>query len=336
MFFLGLGKDVVAPFLVYVVGPTLGAVAFVFEYWAVAVLKRQEAVTAWLVFPPLALLAILAWFRYAQIGIPIVLATSNFAFAVMMIRCAVSFAHSEGRRRRLVDGAAVFSFATLALTTLLGTAGYLRSGRLSDQSGFNSSRIIYSSVVAVVVGGMLFGLFVLAVAERLNDDLSFQSLRDPLTGAYNRQAFEEIGQHEISVAARNNVPLSLFLVDIDHFKRFNAQYGYSIGDFILRAAARTLEASLREEDYICRWGGDEFCALLRRATREDTERVAERTLAAFREIDIVVQGEQVQVGINIGIVTREGNMSDFVPLVKLADAALVRAKEKGSNSFVMA
>ncbi len=335
MFFLCLEKDSLPVFLVYVVGLTLGAIGFVFEYWAISVLKKQKAVKAWLISPPLALVAFLVWSYFSQFSIPLSLAASDLVFAAMMIRCAVSFADSEEHRRRLVDGAAAFCLATLALSSLLETIGYAHSSHLSSDSGFSSPRIIYSTVVAVVVEGVLFGLFLLAVAERLNDNLNFQALHDHLTGVYNRQAFEDIGLHEVVAAARTGAPLSLFLVDIDQFKRFNEQYGHSIGDFILKAAARTLEGCLREEDYICRWGGDEFCALLRRSTREDAEKVAERTLAAFQAMDLAVQGKQIQVGISIGIVTVVNGPANFPSLVNQADAALAKAKESGRNRFVM-
>ena len=129
--------------------------------------------------------------------------------------------------------------------------------------------------------------------------------------------------------------MSLFMVGIDGFKILNDKHGEKIGDVILKAAAGGLLRSLRVEDYVCRWGGDEFCALLARATREDSEKVAERTLAAFRALDMSVDGERIHVTISIGVVIREKSTQEFSGLVKQARAALHDAKKSGRNRFTV-
>lgn len=334
LFFLCLGGRWASPFLVYVGGRTLGAVGFVFEYWAITALKRQKHSTAWLVAPPALLFAALMWFTYGHRNVGMVLAVANFTFAVVMMRNAASLARPEDDRRPFVDMLAALSFVALAVTTMVGVAGFLRASRVSAEYDINSPRLVYNSIAAIVVESFLFGLFLLAVSERLNYDFKFQSSHDPLTELYNRRAFEEIGHREVSGAARTGLPLSLLLVDIDHFQRFNEEYGNAIGDFILRAAGDALLRSLRDEDYLCRWSGDQFCALLPGISRAQAERTVERALAAIGGLDIAVEGKPVRVEASIGVVTRENNALEFPLLVKLADVALHRARENGQDRSV--
>ena len=334
LFFLCLGGRWASPFLVYVGGRTLGAVGFVFEYWAITALKRQKHSTAWLVAPPALLFAALMWFTYGHRNVGMVLAVANFTFAVVMMRNAASLARPEDDRRPFVDMLAALSFVALAVTTMVGVAGFLRASRVSAEYDINSPRLVYNSIAAIVVESFLFGLFLLAVSERLNYDFKFQSSHDPLTELYNRRAFEEIGHREVSGAARTGLPLSLLLVDIDHFQRFNEEYGNAIGDFILRAAGDALLRSLRDEDYLCRWSGDQFCALLPGISRAQAERTVERALAAIGGLDIAVEGKPVRVEASIGVVTRENSALEFPLLVKLADVALHRARENGQDRSV--
>jgi diguanylate cyclase (GGDEF)-like protein len=331
LFFLCLGGRWASPFLVYVGGRTLGAVGFVFEYWAITALKRQKHSAAWLVTPPALLFAALMWFTFGHRNVGMVLAVANFTYAVVMMRNAASLARPEDDRRPFVDMLAALSFMALAVTTMVGVAGFLRASRVSAKYDINSPRLVYNSIAAIVVESFLFGLFLLAVSERLNYDFKFQSSHDPLTELYNRRAFEEIGHREVSGAARTGLPLSLLLVDIDHFQRFNEEYGNAIGDFILRAAGDALLRSLRDEDYLCRWSGDQFCALLPGISRAQAERTVERALAAIGGLDIAVEGKPVRVEASIGAVTREDNALEFPLLVKLADVALHRARENGQD-----
>jgi diguanylate cyclase (GGDEF)-like protein len=336
LFFLCLGAGWAGPFLVYVAARTLGAIGFVFEYRAITALKRQRLSRAWLIAPPVLLFAALMWFTFVDRSAGLDLAASNFVYAVMTVRNAVSLMRPEDDRRPFVDVLAALSFWVLAAATAAAAVGFASADRFSREYDFNSPRLAYSTIAAIVVESVLFGLFLLAVSERLNHDFKFQASHDPLTGLYNRRTFEEIGHREVSGSGRTRQPLSLFLVDIDHFKRFNEEYGNAIGDFILRAAAEALHRSLRGEDYLCRWGADQFCALLPGTSREGAERAAERAFAAIEGLDIAVGGKAIHLQVNIGIVTRGDDGPEFPLLVKLADAALYQAKESGPDRFAFA
>jgi diguanylate cyclase (GGDEF)-like protein len=335
LFFLCLGGDAAGPFWTMVVGRTLGATGFAFEYWAITVLKRQRYSARWLIAPPLLLFGTLLWFTLMRRNMALDLAAANFTFAVLMLRNAVSLLQREDDRRPFVDVLAAGSFVVLAAAIFVAVWGFIGASRVSADYNFNNPRLIYSSMAMIVVEALLFGLFLLAVSERLNFDFKFQSTHDMVTGLINRRTFEEIAHHEISGAARTGLPLSLFLIDIDGFQVFNDKYGRAIGDFILKSAAESLRGSLRREDYVCRWGGDEFCVLLPRATKRDADSIAARTVTAIADMDLAVGGEAIRVEVSIGVVTRDDNALEFPLLIKLADVALFQAKEKGRDPFLL-
>jgi diguanylate cyclase (GGDEF)-like protein len=132
------------------------------------------------------------------------------------------------------------------------------------------------------------------------------------------------------------MPVSVFLVDLDHFKLVNDAFGHEVGDEVLRLAAETLQGCVRDADYLGRWGGDEFCVLLPGTPAEAAEAVAERALRSFEELQLQVDGHPVPLGISIGIVTRQGDLEDFYTLLKLADSAMYQAKVNGRRGFALA
>jgi len=191
-------------------------------------------------------------------------------------------------------------------------------------------------MAAIMAEAVVFPVLLLMLSERLNRTLVAQAMRDPLTALFNRRAFEEIAFREMSGATRTGLGISLLMFDIDRFKQVNDQYGHTTGDAVLKAVAETLRASLRDEDFLCRWGGDEFLALLPRAKREPAQFVAERVLQAFNDFSFPLDGKSIPVAVSIGIATNEGGAKDLPALVELADDALYRAKEAGRKRFAFA
>jgi len=323
--------------LVSVLGRTLGAVGFGFQYSAITTLKKQKWSMAWMIAPPVVLFAGLLVIAFGrQSDTALMMAVSNLVYSISMARNAVSLAESEYGERPLPDKLTALAFGALCVISIVAVPADIRTGLFSPHQAVSSLRSVYGIVGSLGGQAVLLALFLLTISNRIRSDITFQALRDSLTGLYNRRAFEEIGIHEVSRADRTGIRMSLFMVNIDQFKKLNADFGPKIGDVILKAAAGAVLRSVRAEDYVCRWGGDEFCALLARATREDSEKVAERTLAAFRALDISVNGERIQVTISIGVVTRENSKQDFPDLVKQARAALHEAKKGGRNRHSVA
>ena len=317
-----------------VVGPTLVVLGISLSLRAIAELKHQPCLTAWLFGPPLLVMAECLLFTFGAPNATIELFLFNTVNMVLLFRISVTLMKREGDSRPFVDALAGFSYAAFALVVFFVLLDYLIQGHFTVQYNFNSARTFFNSIMAIVAEAVLFSTFLLVVGERVHRDLKVQAMHDSLTGLYNRRAFEEISVHELSGAERTNSSLSLLMIDLDRFKLINDAHGHLGGDQVLKQSAQVLSRSLREEDFLCRWGGEEFCALLPRATREQAGEIAERALREFAAADWRVHGMPVSVTVSIGVATVQGGQSAFADLVELADAALYRAKEKGRNGYV--
>jgi diguanylate cyclase (GGDEF)-like protein len=180
--------------------------------------------------------------------------------------------------------------------------------------------------------------FSLALANlRLKDVLRQQSIRDPLTGLFNRRYLEESLAREVARCQRRSLPLAVMMLDLDHFKAFNDRHGHGGGDALLAAFARVVQANCRAEDIPCRFGGEEFTLILPEA---DDALAAQRAGALLRDTaNLVVdfQGEHLtRVTASIGIAAMPRHGSNASALIGAADAALYQAKAGGRNRAVVA
>jgi diguanylate cyclase (GGDEF)-like protein len=314
----------------------LCAAGLVLEYKAITVLKRQRASIAWLLGPPVVMLVDFLWFTYVQRNLTIAHLVFNVVVMAVTARVAVAMAKPEDGRRSYIDMVMAGTLSLSATSTFLVILDFLRANNYTVEYETNNPRSAFHTVVAIVGGSVNFVLFLLAFTERLNVGFKHQALHDGLTNLYNRRAMQEIGCHEVAGAMRTGMPVSVFLVDLDHFKLVNDAFGHEVGDEVLRLAAETLQGCVRDADYLGRWGGDEFCVLLPGTPAEAAEAVAERALRSFEELQLQVDGHPVPLGISIGIVTRQGDLEDFYTLLKLADSAMYQAKVNGRRGFALA
>ncbi|BAN49657.1 GGDEF domain-containing protein [Metapseudomonas resinovorans] len=161
------------------------------------------------------------------------------------------------------------------------------------------------------------------------------ALRDPLTDTGNRIAMEQTLQREVELARRNLQPLSVLMLDIDHFKRINDEFGHGTGDEVLKAVANTLKARLRNVDMVFRFGGEEFLVLLSGTCREAAALVGERLRMGVLELQYLVQGRPLDLSISLGCATLLPAES-VESLLRRADNALYVAKREGRNRLSMA
>ncbi|MDP4301476.1 diguanylate cyclase [Leptothrix discophora] len=171
---------------------------------------------------------------------------------------------------------------------------------------------------------------------RLRDSLREQALRDVLTGLPNRRLFDETLPRELTRCLRAGEPLTLAMVDVDHFKRFNDRYGHDAGDRVLRAVAEVLVHSIRASDMACRYGGDEFLCLLPGLSAQDAA-------ARFEEARTRMAEQAGHAGLpvepitfTIGLATAPTCGTDIPDLTRAADAALYVAKGKGRDRVEVA
>jgi diguanylate cyclase (GGDEF)-like protein len=172
---------------------------------------------------------------------------------------------------------------------------------------------------------------------RLREALHSQSIRDPLTGLYNRRYLEEMTQRETRRAVRSECGLGLLILDLDHFKQINDTYGHDAGDSALREAASFLVKSVRAEDFVCRFGGEEFVVVLPMADLKATQARAERIRSRLRELTVLHNGQSLgMITASIGVATLPEHGTSPKELLQAADAALYLAKREGRDRVVVA
>ena len=178
----------------------------------------------------------------------------------------------------------------------------------------------------------------LAIANlKLQKSLREQSIRDPLTHLFNRRYLEATMEREFARAKRNTQPVSLLIMDIDHFKRINDTYGHDAGDAVLQAFARMLLTKVRKEDIACRFGGEEFVLVLPAANPEMAMKRGEEVCAAMRALEVSTGGQTLaNMSVSVGVATYPVHGDKPETLLLRADKALYEAKHGGRNQVVMA
>lgn len=153
---------------------------------------------------------------------------------------------------------------------------------------------------------------------------------DVLTGLHNRRAFDDELNQRVNDWRRQGNPASLMLLDVDHFKRFNDSYGHPAGDEVLRGVARVLYSQVREDDMVCRYGGEEFAIILPGQAVDEAQKTAERVRAAVEATTFSIEGRDLNVTISGGL-TQVGPRDTTADLVRRADEALYASKAAGRN-----
>lgn len=165
--------------------------------------------------------------------------------------------------------------------------------------------------------------------------LRVQAMKDPLTGLWNRAAFQELFEAELDRAARSTDPaVGLLLLDVDHFKVVNDTYGHIAGDAVLRAVAQILRQNVRPYDFVGRFGGEEFLVAVPGCHAEELRHHAERVRNAVAHAAIDIGDAQLSITASIGATVSSAQNVHFDTLLGLADTAMYRAKATGRNATV--
>ena len=227
----------------------------------------------------------------------------------------------------VVAGGQEFASACIPLTTQGDSLGWL----------FLSSRglgpLPKLKVAVAAADQLAFALANLKLRQSLRD----LSVRDPLTGLFNRRYLSESLGRELTRCARRNLPLSVLAFDLDHFKAFNDNYGHGAGDAILRGFARVLQLLSRNEDIACRQGGEEFLMILPEMGREVAMRRALELRQKLAEMEVQHEGRALpKITSSIGLALFPEHGTKPTELLAQADAALYEAKARGRDRVEIA
>lgn len=252
-------------------------------------------------------------------------------FAVIYLACArLTFSPDEG-----VLGNLYWIASSLFMMLALLMIGRAVSASSVDISVFDSFATwpvnAYTFMLGAVSQFFISSLFVLMLGYQLNQNLESIATIDGLTGILNRRGLEDAANKMQGVCKRINLSMAVLLIDIDHFKKVNDQFGHLSGDDVLKHLAATISNILRTGDVAGRYGGEEFCVFLPNTNENDASVLAERIRAGieatpFKDYDLIIN---ITVSIGVADSVRAGY--EFKGLVAAADGAMYAAKNSGRN-----
>jgi len=230
----------------------------------------------------------------------------------------------------------------LVVCYAIGAAAFLSRGlsailsadpleAFTSPSTWQSALFVAAATAAIV---STFG-FLMLHKERSDGEAVRMATIDPLTGAYNRRTFHDIAERELARARRTGQPLSIIVVDIDHFRPVNESHGNRTGDEVLRKVAELIRSALRKEDMLVRYGGEEFLVMLPEVPGPGAVVVAGRIRKAIEAETITVEGATLRLTVSVGVSARLDEGPESIEnLLARADEALALAKQRGRNRVV--
>jgi diguanylate cyclase (GGDEF)-like protein len=247
-----------------------------------------------------------------------------------------AFEFWRGRDERLLSrwpaifilfGHGVIFLLRSPLTTLL-------PGPIGDPALASAWMTVISTEELLATISIAFILLAMA-KERTELHHKTAAMVDSLTGLANRRAFLDAAAQLTQAQIARDVPVAVFMIDLDRFKSVNDRFGHSVGDEVLRIFAESARAHLRPSDIVARLGGEEFAVLLADACRDNAFKVAERIRSTFAAVAATVAGHAVNATASIGVSIIQDPRQDVVALLSQADQALYRAKARGRNRVVV-
>jgi diguanylate cyclase (GGDEF)-like protein len=242
----------------------------------------------------------------------------------------------RGRAERLLSRwpAIFILFGHGAIFLLRSPLSTMLPGAASDPALASAWMTVISTEEVLATISIAFILLAMA-KERIELQHKTAAMVDSLTGLANRRAFLDSAAQLTQTQTARDVPVAVFMIDLDRFKSVNDRFGHSIGDEVLRIFAESAQANLRPSDIVARLGGEEFAVLLADACRDNAFKVAERIRATFAAMAAIVGGHAVNATASIGVAIIQDPQQDVLALLSQADQALYRAKARGRNRVVV-
>jgi diguanylate cyclase (GGDEF)-like protein len=306
-----------------VMASSLLVAAAALQLAAIAEFRRQRVARQLLWIAPVAALlpAVLTLEATASQGIAgdVLYGACNFLIVLAVLR---EPPHDARRARRLL--ALCYALATVALVVKAALAAEV--GWVNIDNG-----PFYFGPYALIIAGSF--AFLLMHKERADEESSRLATTDPLTGVFNRRTFIELAEQELARAHRAGTPLTIMMLDLDHFKQVNDTCGHLVGDEVLVSFTRLIRDCIRRGDLVVRYGGEEFCVLLPSTTLAAATALAERIRTTCAAEPLTERAFKVTV--SIGLTARPSTgVTRLNDLLARADEALYRAKDGGRNQVV--
>jgi diguanylate cyclase len=258
----------------------------------------------------------------------------GIVFSLIYFYCArLTFSRDDGIVGTLFWIAS--SLYLLMAILMLGRAVYASWADVNLLASFATWPInAYTFMLGAVSQFFIASLFVLMLSYKLNQNLESIATIDGLTGVLNRRGLEDAALKMQDMCKRINFSMAALLIDIDHFKKVNDQYGHLAGDDMLRHLAKEIATILRSSDVLGRYGGEEFCVFLPNTTESDAVGLAERIRAAIESSSLKLNRKTIKCTVSIGVADSVRAGYDFKGLVASADSAMYGAKNGGRNRVV--
>jgi diguanylate cyclase (GGDEF)-like protein len=262
--------------------------------------------------------------------------TDTVPMLVLSVLCQIVAAVAAIRQ---MPNAGSFRFGWLCLSAALLLMTARRAGPLYDalvhEQKDPGGALLGLTISFLLMVGVLTISRLFRVVHQHEEALELTATRDPLTNLANRRSLIESACEEIRRSSRTGRPMSLLMIDLDHFKHVNDTLGHAHGDAVLVAVASALRSTMRAIDHVGRWGGEEFVVVLPESDSEAAVAAAERVRAAIAALRIAHDGRIASTTVSIGVTTLGSPVGDpdrlFHALVDHGDRALYDAKDDGRN-----
>ena len=273
----------------------------------------------------------LAWFATGVQNYPAGVLTQNLVFVTFDLYTAYACF-----KAKTTKGNFTFRFIGILFLVLVAACIWRVAGGVFGLTFSFSPTLprLFWIATSLISFPMITVLLTLHTSQRLQEEIQAQARRDTLTDAYNRRAFIEFADKEWERSTRHGYPLSILSVDIDHFKNFNDQHGHQTGDIALVQVSKFAQAALRSNDIWCRYGGEEFIALLPNTGIDQAMLVAERLRQSVENTTIPSPHGPLNVSVSIGVAERSSSHVNLSEVLAISDAALYKAKAAGRNRVI--
>ena len=270
------------------------------------------------------------WFLYVEPSIPLRIYAINFAFGAITLMIAAELRRVP--QRKLIDN------LLLGLTVFWGVSFFVRpvlvlwiDGPYENYAQYHQSLYWYTLTLSSALFMLLVALnTVCALALDVMEQLRHESQTDALSGLLNRRGFEERAREDLRQAARRNIPISLIVCDLDHFKAINDTHGHAVGDLVIRSFAERLVSHIGPDHAVGRIGGEEFSILLRGANAGTAKLFAEGVRTTFSAAPIPGLPDELRTTASFGVAECVAGES-IEDLFIRADEALYSAKKDGRD-----